>query len=112
MALDASLSYEEHITRGAAMLIANAENRLKGARKAPERNMGPKLAQMLADNCAAEHEQICKLIGRAGMDLVPDRTGRKTARIELRGTAVKVPVKLDIGPLMTSRCRSRRGGTC
>jgi hypothetical protein len=64
--------------------------------------MSPRLARTLADNCAAEHEQISKLIGRAGMDLVPDRAGRKTARIELRGTAVKVPVKLDIGPLMTS----------
>lgn len=55
----------------------------------------------LVDNCAAEYEQVRGLIGRAGMELVPDRTGKKIARVELRNPAVEVPVKLDIGPLMT-----------
>ena len=98
--LGASLSYEERITRSAAMLIASTENRLKGVRDAPERNMGAQIKQMLVDNCTAEDEQVRQLIGQAGMDLVPEARGRKTARIELRGTAVKAPVKLDIGPLM------------
>jgi hypothetical protein len=98
--LDASLDYEERITRSAAALIANTENRLKGAGDAPERNMGAQLKQVLVDHCTAEDRQVRDLIGRAGTDLVTDSRGRKTARVELRGTAVKVPVKLDIGPLM------------
>lgn len=34
-----SISYEERITRSAAMLLANAENRLAGAREIPDRNL-------------------------------------------------------------------------
>lgn len=98
--LDASLGYEERITRSASALITNTENRLKGIRDAPERNMGAQMKQMLVDNCTAEDRQVREIINRAGMDLVPEARGRKTARVELRGTAVKVPVKLDIGPLM------------
>jgi hypothetical protein len=98
--LGASLSYEERITRSAAGLIANTENRLKGAKDAPERNMGAQMKQALVDNCTAEDRRVRELIERAGMDLVPEARGRKTARVELRGTAVKGPVKVDIGPLM------------
>jgi hypothetical protein len=98
--LDASLSYDDRITRSTATLIANTENRLKGVRDAPERNMGAQRQQMLVDNCTAEDEQVRQLIGQAEMDLIPEARGRKTARIELRGTAAKAPVKLDIGPLM------------
>lgn len=100
--LDPSISYEERITRSAAMLLANAENRLAGAREIPDRNLGADTVQMLVSNCAAECDQVCKLIARAGMDLASDRTGRKTARVELCDPAVKVPVKLDIGSLMAA----------
>ncbi len=98
--LGASLSYEERITRSAAALIASAENRLKGAGDAPERSMDAEITKMLADHCAAEYEQVRHLVDRAGMELVPDARGKKTARVELRGSAVKAPVKVDIGPLM------------
>jgi hypothetical protein len=37
------------------------------------------------------------------MDLVPDARGRKTARVELRGSEVKAAVKLDITQLMAAR---------
>ena len=100
--LDPSISYEERITRSAAMLVANAENRLAGAKEIPARNLDPSTVQKLIDNCAAEYDQVRKLVDRAGMDLALDRAGRKTARVELRSPAVKIPVKLDIGPLMTS----------
>lgn len=62
--------------------------------------LGAATVQKLVSNCAAECDQVRRLIARAGMDLVADRTGRKTARVELRDPAVKVPLKLDIGPLM------------
>jgi hypothetical protein len=100
--LDPSISYEERITRSAAMLFANAENRLAGAREVPVHNLGASTVQNLIDNCAAEYRQVCKLLERAGMDRALDRAGKKTARIELRSPVVKVAVKLDIGPLMSS----------
>ena len=100
--LDPSISYEERITRNAVMLVANAENRLAGAREIPAHNLGAGTAQKLIDNCAAEYAQVRKLLDRAGMDVALDRAGRKTARIELISPVVKVPVKLDIGPLMSS----------
>lgn len=100
--LDPSISYEERITRSAAMLVANAENRLAGAKEIPARNLDPSTVQKLIDNCAAEYDQVRKLVDRAGMDLARDRAGKKTARVELRSPAVKVPVKLEIGPLMAS----------
>jgi len=100
--LDPSISYEERITRSAAMLFANAENRLAGARDVPPHSLGASTVQRLIGNCAAEYDQVCKLLDRAGMDLVPDRNGKKIARVELRSPVVKAPVKLDIGPLMTS----------
>jgi hypothetical protein len=100
--LDPSISYEERVTRSAAMLVANAENRLAGAREIPTHNLGASTVHMLIGNCAAEYDQIRKLIDRAGMDLSLDRAGKRIARVELRSPFVKVPVKLDIGPLMTS----------
>jgi hypothetical protein len=100
--LDSSITYEERITRSAAMLFANTENRLAGARQVPVHNVGATTAQKLIDNCAAEHDQVCKLLERAGMDRALDRTGKKTARIELRNPVTKVAVKLDMGPLMNS----------
>ncbi|HEY6314800.1 MAG TPA: hypothetical protein VIY52_28915 [Streptosporangiaceae bacterium] len=81
--LDPSISYEERITRSAAMLVANAETRLAGAREIPAHNLGAGTVQKLIDNCAAEYDQVRKLIDRAVMDLALDRAGRKTARIEL-----------------------------
>jgi hypothetical protein len=100
--LDPSISYEQRITRSAAMLFANAENRLTGARQIPARNLGTSTVQRLIDNCAAEYDQVCRLIDRAGIDLTLDRNGKKIAGLELRSPAVKVPVKLDIGPLISS----------
>jgi hypothetical protein len=100
--LDPSISYEQRITRSAAMLFANAENRLTGARQIPARNLGTSTVQRLIDNCAAEYDQVCRLIDQAGMDLALDRNGKKIAGVELRSPAVKVPVKLDIGPLISS----------
>jgi len=64
--------------------------------------MDAQTAQLLADRCAAEYEQVGKLIARAGMELTLGRDGKKIAHVELRHSPVKVPVKLDIGPIMTS----------
>jgi hypothetical protein len=100
--LDPSISYELRITRSAAALFANTENRLTGAREVPARELDAATVQALIDNCASEHDQVYKLIGRAGMDLTLDRSGKKVARVELRDSPVKVPIKLDIGPLMAS----------
>lgn len=101
--LDASISYEERITRSAAMLYADAEGLLNSGSNI--RNLVPdldtKTAKKLTGRSDAEYDQVCKLIRRAGMDLATGRTG-KIARIELRNTTVKVPVKLNIGPLMAT----------
>jgi hypothetical protein len=97
--LDPAISYEERITRSAAVLFGNAENRLKGARESLA-NLDVRIAKPIIDKCVAEYEEICRLIGRAGMDLARDRNGKKIARVELRETDVKVPIKLDIGPLV------------
>ena len=56
--LDPSISYEQRITRSAAMLFANAENRLTGARQIPARNLGTSTVQRLIDNCAAGYDQV------------------------------------------------------
>ncbi len=100
--LDNALSFEERIVRSAAGLVASAENRLKGARELPEQTMGARIKQALVDKCTAEYDQIRTLAERAGMNLVPDARGKKTARVELPGTVVKAPVRVDIGPLMAA----------
>jgi hypothetical protein len=109
--LDPSIGYKERITRSAAMLVANAENRLTGAREVPARNLGASTVPRLIDNCAAEYDQVRRLLDRAGMDIALDRAAKKAARVELRSPVVKVPVKLDIGPLMASLLRIHPAGT-
>jgi len=97
--LDPAISYEERTTRSAAVLFGNVENRLKGARESLA-NLDVRIANPIIDKCAAEYEQICRHISRAGMDLARDRNGKKIVRVELNNTDVKVPIKLDIGPLV------------
>lgn len=97
--LDPAISYEERITRSAATLFGNAENRLKGAKESLA-NLDVRIANPIVDKCATEYEQTYGLIGRAGMDLARDRNGKKIVRVELCNTDAKVPIKLDIGPLV------------
>jgi hypothetical protein len=66
------------------MLFANADNQLKGAKQLSAGSIGAQVAQMLADNAAAGHEQVTKLITRAGMELTPGHDGRKITHAQLR----------------------------
>ncbi len=99
---DSSISYEVRITRTAAMLYYGAENKLRGAKQSLVRESAAPVRQLLIDKCTAEFDQVCELIGRAGMNLGLGRDGRTVARVELRNSNVKVPVKFEAGPLMES----------
>jgi hypothetical protein len=98
--LDSSITYEERITRYAAVAYYGAENKLKGARQSLVREATQQVRESLINKCSAEFDQTHALIDQAGMDLGLDRRGRDVARIELRGTDVRIPIKFETGPLM------------
>ena len=98
--LDPSVSYEERITRYAAAAYYGAENRLKGARQSLVREATQQVREFLINKCSADFDQLRALINQAGMDLGLDRRGRNVARIELRGSDVRVPIEFKTGPHM------------
>jgi hypothetical protein len=98
--LDPSISYEQRLTRYAAVAYYGAENRLKGAKQSQVREATQQVRELLINKCSAEFDQVRALIDQAGMDLGLDRRGRDVARIELRGSDVKIPIKFETGPLM------------
>lgn len=100
--LDPALSYEQRITRGAAVLIVNADNRLKGA-KSSLAKLDSRVAKPLIAKCIAEHEEVGRLIDRAGIQLVRSEKGPRITHVELRAPVVRVPTKLDVGPLMADQ---------
>lgn len=97
--LDPSISYEQRITRYAAVGYYGGENKLKGARqslvRAPEQ-----VRDFLINKASAEFDQVRSLIDQAGMDLGLDRNGRNVVRINLRGSDASTPIKFETGPLM------------
>jgi hypothetical protein len=97
--LDPSISYEQRITRYAAVAYYGAENKLKGARQSLVR-APQQVRESLVNKASAELDQVRTLIDRAGMDLGLDRRGRDVARINLRGSDVSTPIKFETGPLM------------
>lgn len=78
----------------------SALNQLKGAREIPEGHVPINLLSRMTENSTAEHDRVMKLIDSAGLIRVQDARGRRTAWIESPATGHKLPVKLDIGPLM------------
>jgi hypothetical protein len=95
-----SVTYEERITRYAAVAYYGAENKLKGARQSLALEAAQSVRESIIARCSADFDQICSLISQAGMDLGLDRRGRDVARIELRSSNVRVPIKFETGPLM------------
>lgn len=97
--LDPSISYEQRITRCAAVAYYGAENKLKGAKqslvRAPQR-----VRDSLISKASAESDQIRALINQAGMEFGLDKKGRDVARIKLCGSDVSTPIKFETGPLM------------
>lgn len=97
--LDPSISYEQRITRYAAVTYYGAENKLKGAKqslvRAPEH-----VRDLLINKASVELDEVRALIDQAGMDFGLDRKGRDVARIKLRGSDVSTPIKFETGPLM------------
>lgn len=98
--LDPSISYGERVTRYAAVAYYGAENKLKGARQSLVREATQQVRDWLIAKCSAEFDQVRALIDRAGMDLGLDRKGRDVARVELRGSDVRVPINFETGPHM------------
>lgn len=98
--LDPSISYEERITRYAAMEYYGGENKLKGARQSLAGKATQQDSEWVIDKCSAEFDQVRALIDQAGMDLGLDRHGRDVTRIELRGSDVRIPIRFETGPLM------------
>ena len=72
--LNPSISYEQRITRNAAMLFANAENQLTGVRQIPALNLGASTVQRFIDNCAAECDQVRRHGGGPGARTGTPRT--------------------------------------
>ena len=98
--LDPSVNYDERITRYAAVAYYGAENRLKGARQSLVREAAQPVRELIIDRCSTDFDQVRSLIDQAGMNLGLDYKGKNVARIELRGSDVKVPIKFETGPLM------------
>lgn len=98
--LDPSASYEERVTRYAAVTYYGADNKLKGAKQGLVGEIPAHVREFLISKCTAEFDQVRELISRAGMDLGRDKNGKSVVRIELRGTDVKVALKFETGPLM------------
>ena len=72
--LDSAIGSEERIMRGAVVLLASAEERLRGAMRIPAGRFDPRLRQALIDNCIAEHDSAQALITGAGVSpAVPGR---------------------------------------
>jgi hypothetical protein len=97
--LDPSISYEQRITRYAAVIYYGAENKLKGAKQGLVR-VPQQVRDSLIDKAADELDQVRVLIDQAGLDCELDRRGRDVARIKLRGSDVITPIKFETGPLM------------
>lgn len=97
--LDATVDYEIRVARSAVALHDSALNQLKGAQHTP-RTLPTQLRSRLIENAQAEHDRVMKLIDSAGMARIPDARGKRTAWIELSDSGTRIPVKLDIGPLM------------
>jgi hypothetical protein len=98
--LDPSISYEERITRSAAMVYYGALNKLKGARQALARPSDASLRDLLVGKVEAEFSQTRELINKAGMDLGLDSREKEVARIEFRSSGIKVPVTFKTGTHM------------
>jgi hypothetical protein len=97
--LDPSVSYEQRITRYAAVTYYGAANKLKGAKQGLVRTP-QQVRDSLIDKASAELDQVGALIDQAGMAPELDRRGRDVARIKLRGSDVSTPIKFETGPLM------------
>jgi len=97
--LDRSVSYEQRMTRYAAVTYYGAENKLKGANQSLVR-VPQQVRDSLINKASAELDQVRALIDQAGMDLGLDRRGRDVARIKLRGSDVATPIKFETGQLM------------
>jgi len=100
--LDSGVGCEERIMRGAAALLASADERLQGAKGVPAPQFNPDLRQALINNCTGERDSARALIERAGIRLAWSKDGKKVARLELDSPEVAVPAKLDVTQLMTS----------
>lgn len=98
--LDPAISYEERITRSAAMAYSGAQNKLKGARQGLTGPWDASVRDLIVGKVEAEFRRNRELIDRAGMDLGLGRKGKEVVRIELRGSDIKVPVDFRTGPIM------------
>jgi len=98
--MDPEVGSEERIMRGAALLLASAEERLKGANGLPARTFNPELRQALIKNCAQERDSVRALIERAGVTLVPAKRRPEIARLELDSPSVAVTVRSTVTDLM------------
>lgn len=97
--LDSSISFDQRITRYAAVLYYGAENKLKGAKQSLVR-APQQVRDLLIDKASAELDQARSLIEQAGMDFGLDRRGRNVARVVLRDSGVSAHIKFETGPLM------------
>jgi hypothetical protein len=96
--MDPEISYEERITRSAAVTYYGAKSKLKGAKQGLTR-VPDEVRQTIVDRCEGDFNQISELIGQAGMDFGRDRNG-KIFRIELNDSEVKALLDPKTGPLM------------
>jgi hypothetical protein len=98
--LDPEVSSEERIMRGAALLLASAEERLKGINGLPAGHFHARQRQAMIKNCTQERDSARTLIERAVVKLASAQKGERIARLELDSPQVVVPVKLNVTELM------------
>lgn len=97
--LDPAISYEERITRSAAMLSNSVANRLKGARQSLG-HIDSRIGQPIIADRETEVGQVHDRIRGAGLNVVYDKNGRDVASIRHPTANVKAAVKLETGPRM------------
>lgn len=100
--LDPDIGSEERIMRGAAALLASADERLRSVMRVPAMQFSPRMRQTMIDNCNAERDSTRALISGAGVTLVRSGDGKKVTRLDLKAPKVRVPVNLDVTELMAN----------
>jgi hypothetical protein len=106
---DPEASPEKRIMHGAALLLASADERLRGAVGLPAGHFNENLRQALIKNCVEERDSIRALIARAGVRLVPPKKGKGIDRLELDSPKVVVKVRIKVTELMGDLLRESPG---
>jgi hypothetical protein len=97
--LDPEISFEERITRSAAVTYYSIKSKLKGARQGLT-HVPDAVRGTVVGRCERDFNQVQDLIVQAGMNFGLDKNGKEIVRIELGGSDVRAPLDPKTGPKM------------